>query len=351
MTTALVATIGGHISELVELADRLPERERIWVTSETPQTVDLLAGHDVEFVPAVGERDLLGVLRAIPRAWRLYRRHRVDRVVSTGSAIALAYLPVAAALGLDAHYIESSARIESCSVTGRILSRIPGVTCWWQYDPAPPRFEPLRGVHDRYLVSPRRTPNGGEPEIRHVVVTVGTTSRCFRRLIARLVEILPPEAEVLWQTGASRVDDLGIEAHRLVPADRLKAAMASADVVVAHAGAGSLATALRSGHVPVLVPRRLAEGEQIDDHQVELARWADGRGLAVMAEADRLELDDLRRAARWQVHEQPTEGLILMETARRPKAVPGPTAGGLELGPRRNILRRSRSCGRRGVER
>lgn len=311
MTTALVATIGGHISELVELADRLPDRERIWITSETTQTADLLAGRDVEFVPFIGERDLLGVARAMPRAWRQLRRHRVDRVVSTGSAIALAYLPVAALLGIEAHYIESSTRIESCSITGRLLSRFPGVRCWWQYDPAPPGFSTLSSVYDRFQISDETGVCDPGPEIRRVVVTVGTTSRCFRRLIVRLLEILPADAEVLWQTGYSRVDDLDIDAHQLVPEARLRAAMEAADVVISHAGAGSLAMALGAGQVPVFVPRRLKHGEQIDDHQVELARWADRRGLAVLAEADRVELTDLRRAAGRNVDERPSKELTL----------------------------------------
>ena len=157
---------------------------------------------------------------------------------------------------------------------------------------------------------PGAVPEVGAP-IDRVVVTVGTTDRCFRRLIVRLLEILPPEAEVLWQTGHSRVDDLPILARRLVPEAELAAAVAEADVVVSHAGAGSLALALRAGRVPVFVPRRAGAGEQIDDHQLELAHWADRQGLAVMAEADRLEITHLRRAAARRVVRNPIEELQL----------------------------------------
>ncbi len=316
--TAFVATIGGHITELVALADRLPDGDGVWITADTPQTRDLLAGRTVEYVPFIGERDLGGVLRAVPQAVRLLRRHRVERVVSTGSAIALAYLPTAAALGLTTHYIESSTRVTSRSVTGRLLARTPGVRCWWQYDPAPAGFTPLPGVYANYRSEPVVDPAlvgagtpGRAPRLDRVVVTVGTTDRCFRRLIARLVEILPAEAEVLWQTGHSRVDDLGIDARRLVPEDELVAAVAEADVVVSHAGAGSLALALAAGTCPVFVPRRAAAGEQIDDHQVELAEWAADRGLAVAAEADLVELSDLRRAAARRIVADPTEELLL----------------------------------------
>ena len=59
-----------------------------------------------------------------------------------------------------------------------------------------------------------------------------------------------------------------------MPEAELVAAVDQADVVVCHAGAGSLTMALAAGRCPVFVPRRVSVGEQIDDHQLELARWA-----------------------------------------------------------------------------
>ncbi len=311
MTTAYVATIGGHISELVELADRMPrDDDRIWITSDSPQTRDLLAGRNVEFVPFIGERDIGGVLRAVPQARRLLRRHGVTRVISTGSAIALGYLPLAAMLGMDVHYIESSTRVESCSMTGRILSRIPRVNCWWQFDPAPDGFGAIAGVYDHYRAEPRWNTDE-QSSIGRVVVTVGTTDRDFRRLIERLVAVIPADAEVLWQTGASTVDDLDIDARKLVPESELIEAIDAADVVVTHAGAGSLALTLQAGKVPVFVPRRAIFDEQLDDHQVELARWAGDRGLAVTVEADQVDRVHLEQAARLRTVTEPVGELVL----------------------------------------
>ncbi len=314
MTTAYVATIGGHISELVELAGREVAddhgrngADEVWITNDSPQTRDLLADRTVELVPFIAERDHLGVLRSMPQARRLYRRHGVTRVVSTGSAIALGYLPVASLMGIESHYIESSTRVESCSVTGRILSKTPGINCWWQFENPPVGFASIEGVYEGFRAVPNPTP----PTINRVVVTVGTTDRDFRRLIERLVSIMPDGAEVLWQTGHSNVEGLGIEAHRMVPEADLVAAIANADVVVSHAGAGSLSLVLSAGRVPVFVPRRAAFDEQIDDHQVELARWADHRGLAVFAEADSVGIDDLTRAARLQARTRPVGKLVL----------------------------------------
>lgn len=320
MKTAFVATIGGHISELVELAGRMEHdspdggsaHDQLWITNDSPQTRDLLAGRQVEMVPFIAERDHFGVLRSLATARRLYRHYGIDRVVSTGSAIALGYLPVAAAMGIQSHYIESSTRVESCSVTGRILSKTPGVHCWWQFEQAPPGFRSIPGVYHRFEAHPRADgPVLTRQQVRRVVVTVGTTDRDFRRLIAHLVRILPVDAEVLWQTGHSDVSGLDIEAHQMVPQDQLVKAIAEADVVISHAGAGSLALTLEAGKVPVFVPRRADFGEQIDDHQVELARWADSKNLAIMAEADQVTTSDLEAAAGLQVASNPVGELIL----------------------------------------
>jgi UDP-N-acetylglucosamine transferase subunit ALG13 len=47
----------------------------------------------------------------------------------------------------------------------------------------------------------------------------------------------------------------------------------------------------------VLVPRRLAQGEHVDDHQTQIAHDLDRRGLAVSVEADALTHDHLIAAA------------------------------------------------------
>jgi len=63
----------------------------------------------------------------------------------------------------------------------------------------------------------------------------------------------------------------------------LNAHMREADVVVTHAGVGSVLCAREAGHVPVVVPRLHRFGEHVDDHQLELvaALAGDGHVIAV----------------------------------------------------------------------
>jgi hypothetical protein len=59
--------------------------------------------------------------------------------------------------------------------------------------------------------------------------------------------------------------------------------MEAADVVICHAGAGSILCAFRAGHTPVVVPRLARYSETVDDHQLELTRAlaAEGRVIGV----------------------------------------------------------------------
>src|SRR5690349_6481859 len=125
----LVATTGGHLVDLQELAERFPHfGRRLWVTFDGVQGRSLLAKEPTVFVPEIVERDIAGVLRALPHVRRIIAKaHPVSAAVSTGSAIALAFLPYCAGRGISAHYIECSARTDKPSLTGRLPATVPGI--------------------------------------------------------------------------------------------------------------------------------------------------------------------------------------------------------------------------------
>ncbi|MDQ3276000.1 MAG: glycosyltransferase family 28, partial [Actinomycetota bacterium] len=133
MTTLFVATTGGHLTQLAGLASRVEAGRAVWVTHANEQSRSLLADRDVEYVPYVGVRNLVDVLRCVPTAHRLWRRRGITRVISTGSGIALGYLPYLAARGVECHYVESAARVRGPSLTGRVLRWVPGVHVYTQY--------------------------------------------------------------------------------------------------------------------------------------------------------------------------------------------------------------------------
>jgi UDP-N-acetylglucosamine transferase subunit ALG13 len=303
MTTLFVATTGGHLTQLASLAARIPpDGDELWVTHANEQSTSLLAGREVHYVPYIGVRDVRGVLRCVPHAAALRRRRGVTRAVSTGSGIALGYLPYLAARGVECHYIESAARVGGPSVSGRLLRHVPRVRTYTQY----------RHLADRHwwyggngfdVYEPVPAPRAPRDRLR-VVVTLGTAREFpFRRLVVRLAKLLAAgggveqatglPVEVLWQTGPTPVADLPLVATPFLPAADLAAALAAADVVVSHAGTGSALASLAAGRYAVVAPRNTEFGEAGDDHQDELARELAARGLAVRRDPGAITTSDL----------------------------------------------------------
>lgn len=295
MTTMLVASIGGHLTQLHMLRESVGDGPVVWVTNDSPQSRSLLEGEDVEFVPYVGPRDLRTASRLLGPARAMIRRRAVDRVVSTGSAIAVPFLVAAASRRRTAIYVESATRSDGPSLTGRILSAVPGVEVRTQHRGwAGRRWK----FHGSSLIDMWTSEPGGTDRVGRVVVSLGTMQLYgFRSLVDRLIQVLPADVEVLWQVGSTDTTDLDIVAHDVVDADVLRCAMESADVVVAHAGTGIALSALAAGRCPVLVPRRAARNEHVDDHQAQTARHLAAADAAVVCEVDELSWDHLVRAA------------------------------------------------------
>ena len=132
MTALLVANDGGHIMQLHTLRPRLGLTEVVWVTPRTPQTESLLAGESVHWVQPSPPRDVSAVLRNAAACRVLFDRHDVSLVVSTGAALALSVLPQARMRSIKTVYIESATRVDKPSVSGRVLSMVPGVRTYSQ---------------------------------------------------------------------------------------------------------------------------------------------------------------------------------------------------------------------------
>lgn len=303
MTALLVAATGGHLAELHDLVPRLDVPDRCWATFDMPQSRALLADEEVVFVPPAESRELWSALQDSRAARRLLRRRRFSQVISTGSSIAVAFFVPATASRIPCHYIESATRTAGPSLTGRLVARLPGTQLYTQHRSWAARSWRYGGsVFDAFVARPRPVPR----PVRRIVVTLGLQPKYgFPRLLRRLMAVLPADAEVLWQVGDSPLDALPPGARREVPPAELQAAMREADVVIAHAGVGATLDALRAGHRALCVPRRRAHGEQVDDHQLELAGELDRRGLVLARDADAITAEDLELAAGWAVEPAP----------------------------------------------
>lgn len=111
-----------------------------------------------------------------------------------------------------------------------------------------------------------------------IFVTVGSMFP-FDRLIQRVDEIAAaqPERTFFAQVGHARYRPTHLPFSELLSRGEFRAKVEAAELLVAHAGMGSVITAMELGKPIILVPRRVEWGEHNTDHQVATAKWLQSR--------------------------------------------------------------------------
>jgi UDP-N-acetylglucosamine transferase subunit ALG13 len=105
-----------------------------------------------------------------------------------------------------------------------------------------------------------------------IFATVGTQLP-FDRLISAIDHWASRHhADVFAQTGASSLRPKHIAWKDFIDSGEANARIRSADLVIAHAGMGTILTRLETGLPMIVMPRRAALGEHRNDHQTATAK-------------------------------------------------------------------------------
>lgn len=294
------ASTGGHLAQLRKLSERMnATSDSVWVTFDSPQSRSLLSGKNVVHVPYVSPRDFRGTALAHRIVSRRLGNDQFDLAVSTGAALAAAVLPQMRWRGVPTYYIESVSRIQGPSLTGRLM--------------AAGRFAELRTQHaawktERWIQYPsvlsqfRSGDRVEQAAPRRVFVTLGTIRPYrFDSLIDGLLREARPDIHWVWQLGETGRDDLPGDVYDYMSADDFEREYRAADVVVTHAGVGTILSLLQDGIHPVVVPRRKERGEHVDNHQEQITTLVKELNVGTAVEADGDLLAALDRAARLRV--------------------------------------------------
>lgn len=128
-------------------------------------------------------------------------------------------------------------------------------------------------------------------------VSVGNGTQSFSRLldeVARIASELPQP--VIVQHGNTPFQSEACKAIRFVDMGEFERLVAESELLILHAGAGSVIHAVGAGKVPVVMPRRAEHGEIVDDHQIGFAQALEEAGKVVVA-SDPSQLADAVRSA------------------------------------------------------
>lgn len=114
-------------------------------------------------------------------------------------------------------------------------------------------------------------------------VSVGNAKQHFERLIKAVVAIsssLPQPVVV--QHGATSIDAPNCDCRPFVSMAEFEILVSSAELLILHAGAGSVIHAVRAGKLPIVMPRKASLAEHVDDHQIEFAKELEQSGKIVV---------------------------------------------------------------------
>ena len=294
----LLASTGGHLAQLVRMAEAQgASADSVWVTFDSPQSRSLLHDRNVVWVDYVAPRDFKALAQAHADLRTKVDPTSVSGVVSTGAGLALAGFAWAREHRLPAAYIESVSRTGGPSLTGRIVRTFRLARTFTQHATWANRHWQLVPSVMRQFERVDDSSARDDRPLR-VLVTLGTIRPYrFDALVDGMMSILRHDDEVIWQLGETTRTDLPGRCNTLMGADEFLDEARAADVVVTHAGVGTILQLLDNGISPVVVPRRKIRGEHVDDHQMQIFGLLGDAGIAVPAEVNDLSRDTLLIAA------------------------------------------------------
>lgn len=116
MKVALVCSHGGHLSELLELADAYARHETFFITYDAPRT-RALAGSKY-LLRNIGFNGVLMAIATV-QIFFILLRERPRVILSTGAEIAVPAFYLACLLGIRTIFVETWTRVRSPTLAGR----------------------------------------------------------------------------------------------------------------------------------------------------------------------------------------------------------------------------------------
>ncbi len=288
---------GGHVMPGLAVAEQMRRRHWSVVWLGHPEGIEarLVAAQGIALEPVrfggLRGKGLLKkillplyLLRAFAQSLRALRRTRPTVVLGMGGYVAFPGAMMASLIGVPLVIHEQNA---VAGLTNRVLARLadrvleafPGSLPGAQWVGNPLR----RAISDLPPPAERYTARSGPLNLLVVGGSLG--AQVFNERVPEAIAQLPPDRRprVTHQTGRGRVDEVsaryaaaGIEASVVEFLDDMALAYSNADLVIARAGAMTVAEIAAAGVASLLVPYPHA----VDDHQHANARYLADRDAA-----------------------------------------------------------------------
>ncbi len=117
----LVSSSGGHLTHMYMLKPFWQDKERFWVTFDKEDARSLLKGEKMYPCYYPSNRSFKALVINTVRAFKVLKKERPDLIISSGAACAVPFFYVGKLFGAKLIYIEVFDRIDSSTLTGRLV--------------------------------------------------------------------------------------------------------------------------------------------------------------------------------------------------------------------------------------
>lgn len=117
------------------------------------------------------------------------------------------------------------------------------------------------------------------------LVTLGTQHQEFTRLLD-YIEKSDLKGEIIVQAGYTKYESKKMKIFDFISYDEMEKYIDKCDLVITHAGTGSIVMPLKKGKKVIACARLSKFGEHVDDHQVELVDVFYSEGYILKVDED-----------------------------------------------------------------
>lgn len=117
-----------------------------------------------------------------------------------------------------------------------------------------------------------------------IFITLGTQKFQFNRLLKKIDELISEKKikeKVFAQIGNSDYKPINFKYKEFLNKEEFEECVKKADLIITHAGVGTIITALNFDKRVIVVPRLAKYKEHVDDHQVEIAESFSKKGFVL----------------------------------------------------------------------
>lgn len=278
------ASTGGHLVELEQLSEMFGRYESMLVTERDEFSESLAKKYDIQtqFLEKDINSNLLGKIsiniRNLLCCIKLTRSFRPEIVISTGASSSILMCWAAKIFTRSkVIYIETAANISSSTSSGFLAYAVANLFIV--------QYKELIKVYPKAVYGGTifNVDSETSKTKKHILVLLGTQKNPFVRPLNQL-EKLELKDDIIVQAGHTKFDSEKMKILPIISQQEYDKLNKEAEIVITHAGVGSIIQALKLGKPTIVIPRRKKYGEHLNNHQQQIANYYADKGYVIKIE-------------------------------------------------------------------